>query len=545
MPIFKSKKNAEAKTAKVAKAAKSENSQGNDKKATKVAKAARLAEENSQVVDSGVGNKKVAQQSKGNDKKQAFSLPALPAYDKITNKKEVNMEDAIAAWPGLQEAFDSEGLVIWRIRDDHTPTLLAKNEKGTFKVSECYLLLECHRKNSERIIRNIHYWLGSEACTMKMGALAILTVELDRLVKAEHVWRECQNDESILFLDYFTSTGRQYGELAYVSGSQASKSVERTSRAKLFQLRGESPSVRFQEVPCELGSLRNDASFLLDDGWVGTADRLSIIHLWHGSQVAKHKQIGYSQFAEVVRTEEKGGRARMVHIRDDPTNAVFWNALSATGEVADMTTLPKAQDEDEQDNQVAADTHVFSIIANPAFLKSKSKAKCSLPPLIVTRQVDIFQEGYCPLIKKEVLGATDVIIVDCCGTQLYVWIGQKADIYARKVAMLIAEHYCAFVAKRPASTPITRIVQKSEVPSFKVLTVERSSYDCIYTIAVFYDYELQRRFYMFDGQSRQPRMSRMVRKFTGRQSCAPCSILAESKNAGVFNKYAAIITMAQ
>jgi hypothetical protein len=220
----------------------------------------------------------------------AFPLPRLPQYYQTESQDEsgFSMEDAIALWVGLKEGFENEALTAWHISAGSMPTLVPQELMGKLSVSGCYLVLEGHRINGGRMKRSLHYWVGSEAAIMTMGAMAILALELDRLVKAESVTRECQGSESSVFLEYFKtySYGLEYissGDTAAVSTPTAATTSGRR-RPLLLQLRGENPSVRYQEVPPKVDSLRRDASFILDDGKIGTADDPSTLFIWHGEK---------------------------------------------------------------------------------------------------------------------------------------------------------------------------------------------------------------------------------------------------------------------
>lgn len=55
--------------------------------------------------------------------------------------------------------------------------------------------------------QHVHFWIGASSSQIQAGAAARHASELKNIVGASEVHRECQGEESELFLSHFIGTG--------------------------------------------------------------------------------------------------------------------------------------------------------------------------------------------------------------------------------------------------------------------------------------------------------------------------------------------------
>lgn len=265
-----------------------------------------------------------------------------------------------------------------------------------------------------------------------MGIAAYKTVELDdSLGGAPIQFRECQNRESNLFLSYFKDTGIQYLEGGVASGF---KHVERDEYpTRLLRVKGKR-TARVNQVPCANTSLTNDDVFILDMG-------LSL-YLFCGSSSNRMEKAKGADVIRQIKDDDRGGRAEIVFMDDEPTNEDFWNALGGQMDISANSGVSDIEFE-----QLAIESTVLIRYSDQDGTQ------------------DITPSSNGGALKRDLLTSQDVYILDT-NAQVFVWIGKEASIEERRNGMKIAIQYLEN-NNRSVQTPITRVVENGETPLFK------------------------------------------------------------------------------
>lgn len=141
------------------------------------------------------------------------------------------------------------------------------------------------------------------------------------------------------------------------------------------------------------------------------------------------------------RNDERGGRANLVYLDDDPNNSDFWGTLGGQIEV----TNPGEDDAAVEEQQVQK--RLFKLEAS-GFDPSKEI------PLTAGR------------LQKGALQSDGLYLVVGSSSKLYLWIGRTVAPDLKREAMNCAMAYIKF-ASLPASTAIQRVSEGVETSTFK------------------------------------------------------------------------------
>ncbi|KAF0715219.1 hypothetical protein As57867_003492, partial [Aphanomyces stellatus] len=323
------------------------------------------------------------------------------------------------------------GLTAWRI-EKMVPVPVTKDLHKLYS-GDSYIFLQTIQKNSA-LSWNIHFWLGKDTSQDESGVAAYKTVELDESLGGGPVqYRECQGFESDLFLSYFKATGVEY--LAGGVDSGFKKVVRDQYDPKLLQVKGKR-TVRVNEVPLKNTSLTKDDVYILDLGLE--------IFVFNGTTANRQEKAKALDYVRQVNNNERGARAQIVFLDEEPKNDKFWKTL---GGFINVT-------KEGPDDDAAEKAHRESIK-----LIQLSDASSSLKTTDITPKDGV--------LKKDLLNSDDVFIVDA-GNVLHVWIGRGASADERKNGVIYASTYLS-QTKRPAQTPITRVAEGGEGAAFKAL----------------------------------------------------------------------------
>jgi hypothetical protein len=146
-----------------------------------------------------------------------------------------------------------------------------------------------------------------------------------------------------------------------------------------------------------------------------------------------------------IKDDERGGRASVTLMDEDPDNADFWGALGGQVEITN---------EGESDSAFEAGAKA----AHKLFLISDDSGEVEFT------EMDKDENGN---LLREMLAEDDVCLLDA-HAEIFVWIGSKATAQERKEGMIRAQSYLV-EHNRPLRTNITRIVQNGETSVFKSL----------------------------------------------------------------------------
>mmetsp|Transcript_19791 Transcript_19791/g.60998 ORF Transcript_19791/g.60998 Transcript_19791/m.60998 type:complete len:375 (-) Transcript_19791:36-1160(-) len=331
--------------------------------------------------------------------------------DKIARKGAASKE---AAWTGAGAA---PGLEIWRV-EDFKIVAWPKDSYGDFYSGDSYIVLKTEKdKESDKLLWDIHFWLGESTTQDEMGVAAYKTVELDDLLdQAPIQHRETMGHESLQFTTLFK-------QINYLEGGVESgfNHVEAgTYVSKLFRVRKSKRTVRVAEVPCKRESLNQGDCFVLDLG--------DALYPWFGETASAFEKAKAGSSAHNLASARHGKAT----VKNDPDDA-FWAALGGEGPVAPETDCVAESEEPGE-----------------GVLYRLSDASGSLT-CSETARGDI---------KKSMLDSADVFLLDA-GREVFVWIGSGASDAERCNAMSTATAYLTS-ANKPISTAVHCIKEESE-----------------------------------------------------------------------------------
>jgi len=328
-----------------------------------------------------------------------------------------------AAWEGAGKAV---GLQIWRIEKFkvvHWP----KEQYGKFYNGDSYIVLNTYKspENPEKLLYNVHFWLGAETTQDEMGTAAYKTVELDDLLGDLPVqYREVQGCESKQFQELFKEISILKGGMD--SGFKTVKPEE--YKPRLLHCKG-IKTVRVTEVELKSSSLNDGDVFILDAGLQ--------LYQWNGKSAGIHEKRKGQELIEAYKRERNGKPKSQVidGLEDDP---VFWKLLGG------------------KPSSVAAATS-DDVKASEKKLLKLSDASGSLTQTEIGTTLKTF--------SKSSLLADDVFILDV-GETVYAWIGKGASKAERSNGITYATNYLK-TAGRPPSTCVSRVMDGAEPPAFK------------------------------------------------------------------------------
>lgn len=188
---------------------------------------------------------------------------------------------------------------------------------GQFYSGDAYIVLSAVKvAQSDRIERDIYFWLGTDSTQDEQGTAAIKTVELDDRFDGEPTQhREVQGHESDEFLELFD----KYGGIRYLDGGIETgfrKPTGTEPHTMLFHIKGRKHPV-LQQVKVSGESLNQGDAFILV-----TAKTL---YLWIGSSanyMEKNKAAqSFSGFRSIFPKHD------YVRLDDGETSPEFWEAL--------------------------------------------------------------------------------------------------------------------------------------------------------------------------------------------------------------------------
>lgn len=331
-----------------------------------------------------------------------------------------------------QNAGKKGGLEIWRI-EKFQVVPWPKEEYGHFYEGDSYIILKTKAVNN-KLIWDVHFWIGLETTADEAGTAAYKTVELDDYLDTmptQH--REVQGRESGLFLSYFKN-----GSITILKGGVDSGFTHVTPeeyRTRLLHIKGKVRNVRVTEVPLSLSSLNTGDIFILDKG----------LHLYqmNGSKSSGGERMKAAQLARAIDDERKG--LAEIHVAtdgdgDDDFWPVFWEALGGEGEIS-------------EDSGCDIEASKEADLLKKLFRLKEEGGKF---------EFNLVAEGK---FKKDMLDSDDVFILDQ-GQEVFVWAGKTSNKQERKWGIQYAQRYLGDY-NRPKALPISRILEGGENEVFE------------------------------------------------------------------------------
>jgi len=328
------------------------------------------------------------------------------------------------AWQGVGL---EPGLWIWRI-ESFQVVVWPKKDYGKFYDGDSYICLQVVKdEEGEKLIRDIHFWLGKKTSTDEKGTAAYKTVELDDFFDGEPTQhRETQGHESGAFQALFPD-GVEYWKGGVESGFKVTQQDVFTKR--LFQCRKHKKNIIFEEEQVALKSMNHRDAWILDAG--------RKIYVWFGDDCSPFLKNAANMRAEKMESERDGESNVFTEVDDD-----FWAALGGKGDITPA---------DQVGEEVEADFGEGVLYSVNVIEKGEE------------RNLEVVEVGRGHL-KHAMLDTTAVMMLDT-RSEIIVWVGKEASKAEQRIAMKTAANYLKMNGRDPDATAIAVIKegQKNKV----------------------------------------------------------------------------------
>merc|ERR1711935_193592 len=328
--------------------------------------------------------------------------------------------------PAWAKAGQKVGIEIWRIENFNVVSW-PKDQYGKFFSGDSYIILWTHKvPDNDKLLYNVHFWIGLESSQDEYGTAAYKTVELDDFLGGDPVqYREVQNDESKLFMSYFSEFTVQEGGID--SGFNKVKPEE--YRPRLLHLQGNMKAVTVREVNITTESLNSSDCFIFDAG-------MNLYQL-NGSRANGAEKMKAAQVSRGIDDERKGKPE--VHVFEegdnDSTERKFWELMGGKKAIAKEAPAP-----------------------------AKAGAQALYRLSDASGKMEFKKEDNCAFAT---LDTKDVFVFDS-GVSIFIWVGKGASKSEKSGAMGYATQYLAN-NKRSMSTPCAVVREGADCAEFKAL----------------------------------------------------------------------------
>jgi gelsolin len=331
--------------------------------------------------------------------------------------------------PAWKTAGHTPGIQVWRVEKFQIKEW-PKDKYGSFFDGDSYIVLHTYKKE-DKVLYDVHFWLGQYTSQDEAGTAAYKTVELDDYLSGVPVqYREVQGSESERFLCLFPKIIIQHGGI-----DSGFKHVEAEKyRHRLLHVKGTIKQTVVREVPLNHSSLNSGDVFILDEGLV--------IYQFQGKGASGGEKSKAAQIARGI-DDERGSKVQ-IHVLEEA------NESSASGKDAEDWA------------------HFWSALGGKHPIKAEAGADNQIKPV---RQIFKVSDASGKLTFTEVpfarssLHEDDVFVVST-GPIIYTWVGSKANANEKKSAFQFAQNYLNTHKDLPKTIPIVRVLSGAENDEF-------------------------------------------------------------------------------
>eukprot|EP00523_Entomoneis_sp_CCMP467_P022637 CAMPEP_0168858320 /NCGR_PEP_ID=MMETSP0727-20121128/16226_1 /TAXON_ID=265536 /ORGANISM="Amphiprora sp., Strain CCMP467" /LENGTH=421 /DNA_ID=CAMNT_0008913059 /DNA_START=38 /DNA_END=1304 /DNA_ORIENTATION=- len=314
------------------------------------------------------------------------------------------------AWAGTGK---EAGVKVWRIEQFKIvdwPT----EKYGSFHTGDSYIVLNSYKQEgSEKLIHDIHIWIGKESSQDEYGTSAYKMVELDEYLGGSPVQhREVEGSESPMFQSYF-------GSIKVLDGGVDTgfRHVEASKdKPHLYKIKGTERGMSLTQISLSKSSLNQGDSFIL-------FANPATVWVWHGASSNPDEKAKANREGEEMCTE--GTVVAIEASEPEADNAEFW-AYLGDGEIQ------AAEDGDKE---------VKNFVPILFLIKDYGKGTEIKPEKIAEAQPIKMRWGPpTSKLQKSFLDDSDVFLLDA-GWEVYLWMGKSCDKSEKLAGMAIAESY--------------------------------------------------------------------------------------------------------
>jgi len=332
-------------------------------------------------------------------------------------------------WKGCGQ---KEGVEVWRI-EKLKVVPWPKESYGSFYDGDSYIVLLTYKDpEADKLLYNIHFWLGKDTTLDEAGVAAYKTVELDDFLAQLPVeFREVQGFESEEFLSMWKPSIRIMSG-GIETGFNIVKPEE--YKPRLLHVKGTKRNVRVTEVPLTCDSLNHGDVFILDAGLN--------VYQWNGIESAVAEKRRGNEVARGIQ-DERNGRPKLTIMDGEEDAPAFWDILGGRKDIKSAAhggSDEKASDFAKKIYKIEdpSGTATFSEVASGSF-------------------------------SKAVLKPDNLFLVDT-ETTIFVWVGSRVAKTDKNQAFQIANQYLSKY-NRPMTTAVIKVVDPNVNAAFEALFV--------------------------------------------------------------------------
>jgi len=334
--------------------------------------------------------------------------------------------------PAWKTAGKAPGIQVWRVEKFQIKEW-PHDKYGQFYDGDSYIVLHTYKKE-DKILYDVHFWLGTYTSQDEAGTAAYKTVELDDYLGGAPVqYREVQGFESERFLSLFPKITIQHGGI-----DSGFKHVEAEKyRHRLLHIKGTIKQSVVREVPLNHDSLNSGDVFILDEGLV--------IYQFQGRGASGGERSKAAQIARGI-DDERGSKVT-VHVLEE-------------------------ENEDKAHSKEADDwKHFWASLGGKHPIKKEAGDDKTIKSV---RQMFKVSDASGKLTFTEVpfkrasLQEDDVFVVST-GPIIYTWVGKSANANEKKSAFQFAQNYLNTHPDLVKTIPIVRVLSGAENDEFHAL----------------------------------------------------------------------------
>jgi gelsolin len=331
--------------------------------------------------------------------------------------------------PAWKTAGKQPGIEVWRVEKFQIKPW-PKDQYGNFYDGDSYIVLHTYKKE-DKVLYDVHFWLGQFTTQDEAGTAAYKTVELDDYLGGLPVqYREVQGFESERFMHLFPKYHVLKGGI-----ESGFKHVEPEKyRPRLLHIKGTIKQTVVREVPLNHASLNSGDVFILDEGLN--------IYQFQGKGSSGGEKAKAGQIARGI-DDERGSKVA-VHVLEEETE--------------DKATGKEAEDW----------KHFWHSVGGKHPIKKEAGADVAVKQV---RQIFKVSDASGKLtytevaFKKSSLHEDDVFVVST-GSIIFTWVGNKANANEKKSAFQFAQKYLNEHPDLCKTVPIVRILSGAENDEF-------------------------------------------------------------------------------
>jgi len=327
--------------------------------------------------------------------------------------------------PAWKLAGKEPGVQVWRV-EEFKIVAWPKNQYGQFYSGDSYIVLHTYKKE-DKLLFNVHFWLGEHTTLDEAGTAAYKTVELDDFLNGLPVqYREVQGSESDAFLHLFHKFEILKGGVETGFHHVEPEKYE----PRLLHIKGKLNKTIVRQVAPTCDSLNMGDVFILDVGLK--------LYTFQPSGAGAGEKATATQLARAI-DDQRGSKVEIFVFGYDDKDAsadFFWNFLGGKKAI-------KSAEAGGNDAEIKEKKRILKISDASGTLKVEEV----------------------PFARKS-LNPSDVFVVDSVNS-IFVWIGTTASPQERRSGVQLAQSYLNDQPNRNKHTPIIRVLQGGENEEFE------------------------------------------------------------------------------